>query len=240
MSSSDRRGALSALFALSTLAGLGLPVRAFAMHRHVRFPAGSLVLKRKLWRELGGGAAIEVRREWRLNFFEEGTGARVLGQQTNCTASAPEQLSAFTKLECEREVTGLFPMELRPDGLIAKWPSAKSVGIDRAIDSAAERLNAITLPEGEKDAAKRYFAEIGRTSAEFVSQVPRDLFFPETGRRSQSRELKLPDGQTGSYELTVEAKACQESGLLERSERRIVTRVGESARTSLERWTLTG
>ena len=195
-------------------------------------------MRRRLHRELGGGEAIEVVRQWRCLFLERDGGALVRADQTGCEVSAPKQLASFAKMERERKVTGLFPMTLRGDGLIADWPAAKPVGIASAVDTAARQLQAIKLPAGERDAAKRYFAEIGKTSAEFVSQVPRDLFFPEIGRRSQSRKLQMPDGQTGSYELTIEARASASSGLLSHCERRIVTRVGESSRTSLERWSI--
>jgi hypothetical protein len=43
---------------------------------------------------------------------------------------------------------------------------------------------------------------------------------------------------SGSYKVTVSAEACEELGFLQHSERRIETRVGDTARLAVERWSI--
>ena len=227
---------IAALGAGMALAGLGVPVRLAAKAGPVAFPSKPFTLRRILRRDLNGGAAIVVTRDWQGRFEQAGAGARVIATQIACTVDTPPVLAALARIERDREVTGLFPMDLSSDGQIVAWAQAQPIGIQAAVNAAEKAIVNSTLDRAELSGAKAYLASIGQTAAALVSQVPRDLFFPETGSRTQVRDLELPEGLTGSYEITVSATASGPAGLLEHSERRIVTRIGDSSRTALESW----
>ena len=236
--SSNRRMVLAAITAGSVMPFLGLPVQLAAKPCAISFPAGGFTLRRELERGLGGGSAIVVTREWRCHFAQLAAGAAVSGIQDGCKVTAPPALSALAEMERARQITGLFPMQLDKDGRIASWGEPGASGIDPAVRAARERIDSLALAEADKRDARTWLAQVGSTAAEVVSQVPRDLFFPETGRRTDSRAMALPGGHSGSYDITIEAEARASDGLLVSSERRIVTRIGDSSRLARERWTL--
>ena len=238
MTARDRRSALAALAAASGACLLGLPNALAARTTAVSFPDGPALLRRTLKRELGGGEALTILREWQVSFQPQDAGAAVTGHQQRCEVDAPPELSALARIERERVVTGLFPLHLGHDGLIADWADSAPKGIAPAVEEASRSISRAAMKQTSKKDAARYFAEIGRTAAELVSQVPRDLFYPEIGRSTKTRKLDLSGGLVGTYEVTVSATARPRDGLLDSSERRIVTRIGDSARVASERWTL--
>lgn len=216
---------------------LGLPVGLSARNRSASFPSAPIRLTRILERGLGDGKALIVTRVWECRFSRVATGARIEARQVDVDVVAPPVLSALADFEAKREVTGLFPMSLDESGLIVDW-SGQETSVDRAVDLARRELAHGQLTASEKQNAARYIAEMGRIAAELVSKVPRDLFFPETGTREEQRELELPGGSKGRYELTIAASAQGSGGLLKQSERRIVTRIGQSSRVSRETWSV--
>lgn len=234
----DRRSVVLALAATSTLPLLALPTRLAARTHGVTFPVGKVTLERELERELGGGAIIKVLRRWDCRFETHAKGASVHAKQIACVVDAPPALASFAKMEREREVTGLFPMALGPDGMISNWGQAEPVGIAPALRHASARLSEARLADREVRDARQFVAQIGQTAAHLVSQVPRDLFFPEDGKRSESKTLALPDGGEGSFEIIIAARTSGLGGFLKTSERRIITRIGDSARTASERWSV--
>ena len=240
VTTSNRRSVIAAMGAGIALSGLGMPVRLAAKSGLVSFPSEPFILRRTLQRELGAGAALVVTRDWSGRFERRAAGARVAATQIACTVETPPVLAALAKVERERVVTGLFPMELGADGQIATWAQSQATGIEAALEAAERAIAGSTLDRGERRDARAYLASIGQTAADLVSQVPRDLFFPETGSRTETRQLKLPEGLTGSYEITVSAAASGPSGFLAHSERRIVTRIADSSRIALERWSIIG
>lgn len=215
-----------------------IPTQLAARSRKVEFPTHPVILRRELEREFGEGVAIRIVREWQCSFARKSGGASVIAQQIRCDVDAPPSFSALADIERKREVTGLFPMQLSAEGLIASWAEGAPIGIASAVSEAGKRIENSTLKSNEKAEAHRYFADIGRTTAELVSQVPRDLFYPEEGAHTQTRKLDLPGGMEGVYEITIEAKTHPRTGLLDYSERRIVTRIHGSSRMARERWSL--
>ena len=220
------------------LSALALPVGGSAKASAVAFPEGRFRLRRVLERGLGGGGAIIVTRDWGCRFTKLASGAQLDAQQIGGDVKAPPVLAALADIERKREVSGLFPMRLDRSGTIVDWADG-STSIANAVAQASRVIDRKALEQAAETDAKRYLAEIGKTAASLVSQVPRDLFFPEAGKRSESRKLALPGGGSGSYEVTISARARVSSGLLIESERRIVTRIGDSARVSRETWSIT-
>ncbi|QZD90839.1 hypothetical protein K3148_05495 [Qipengyuania aurantiaca] len=236
MTYTTRRAALQALAWCSASLGFGLPT-VTAARAAVAFPKGPVRLRRELVRGLGDGAAIVVTRDWECRFILTARGARVEGRQVAVDVEAPAPLAALAEIERKREVTGLFPLEIDTRGLIVDWPEV-SGDIAQAVRQAAIAMDRKAAEQDAGADAKRYLAEIGKTAATLVSQVPRDLFFPQTGELYEQRDLPLAGGVKGSYEVTMLASTKPGRALLDHSERRIVTRVGDSSRVSRESWTI--
>ena len=203
----------------------------------VAFPKAPIRLRRELTRGLGDGAAIVVTRKWDCQFIATASGAHVQARQVAVDVKAPPALSALAEIERTREVKGLFPLEIDPHGVIVGWSDGAG-DISQAVRQAAIAMDRKAAEQDAGVDAKRYLAEIGKTAATLVSQVPRDLFFPQTGELYEQRNLALPGGVKGSYEVTMLASTKPGRALLDHSERRIVTRVGDSSRISRESWTI--
>lgn len=241
----DRRSAarLIALGALLPMAGV--PVRpAIAETRGaVAVPGGEHRLERVLTRGLSDGKAIVVTRQWRCRFAALADGMRVSGEQQAVDVAAPGSLAAFAQMERARDASAMFPMALDPSGLIDPPRAAAAAAgprptpqLDRAIDTA--RLLFAALPDPAGSEARAFLADLARMSAEAVSVIPRDLFFPAAAATSQRRELALPGGGVGEIIVLASAVNDPASGLLVRSERRIVTRLAGSERVAAESWRL--
>ena len=237
MATSDRRNIIAAIGSSLALAGLGTSVRLSAGTRTVRYPERAVRLQRVLERGLGQDASLVVTRIWECRFVATQEGAAIEAHQVFVDVAAPPPLAALARIEQQRESTGLFPMRLDNRGEIIGW-TGRTIDLDGAIAQARMAIERKGLSEASEAQAKRYVAELGKTAAAIVSQIPRDLFYPEMGQRHEERALALPAGGTGSYELTITASADPVTGFLERSERRIVTRVGDSVRTSSETWSI--
>ena len=237
MTHGDRRSALAAIGSVMALAGLGQPLRAATRTSPVRFPDEPVQLQRVLMRSLGAESSITVSRTWECRFASTAEGARIEARQIAVDVQAPAGLAALAQLERKREVTGLFPMTLDATGMMTGWAGG-TADLQTAVAAARRIIESRELDGPSMQHASRYVADMGRIAADLVSQVPRDLFFPEPGEKRQERALDLPGGGKGHYELIISARACAQSGLLERSDRRIVTRIGDSLRTSSERWSI--
>ena len=121
--------------------------------------------------------------------------------------------------------------------------SSRGLNSRRGADAAAAVSAAISILEqtgrspGELEDAKRYLNRLARSADTVFADPPPDLFFPRPGRATDRRALALPDALTGEVRVTLEATA-RDDGLLDRFERRIVTRIGDDVRPSHEIWTL--
>lgn len=233
----SRRHVLNTIGWGLALPALALPASLSAKAGPVTFPTGRIRLRRTLERGLGDGKAVIVTREWDCRFVRLSTGAKIDGQQVAVSVETPPALTALADIERKREVAGLFPMELDRSGAIVGW-SDENASIAQAVAQASREIDRKAMQQAAEADVKRYLAELGKTAASLVSQVPRDLFFPAPGKRSESRKLALPGGGTGTYEVTISASARTSDGLLAQSERRIVTRIADSTRVSRETWSV--
>ena len=236
MADSSRRSVIRAFGALAAMPLLSVAGAASAAVRPIRFPTGLVDLTRVLERDLADGATIRVVRRWECEFGSFGAGARVNARQIASKVEAPAALAAFARIEEQREVTGLFPVELDRNGIMVGWTDGQPDSIQGAIDRAIGAIEAAVPPAEELSSAREFLSSLGAAAASVVSQVPRDLFFPEAGERAETRPMTLPGGVPASYEVAIESAASLVSGLLEHTERRVVTHIGESSRTTLERW----
>jgi len=68
--------------------------------------------------------------------------------------------------------------------------------------------------------------------------MPPDLFFPTNTQFEDSRNIPLPDGTMGEFELIYRARHASKGPWLETAERHVRTRIGEGMRHSYEVWTM--
>ena len=71
-----------------------------------------------------------------------------------------------------------------------------------------------------------------------LDQMPGDLFFPSTTPVRETRKVPLGGGGFGEFELSWNASVQQDTNWLASARREVITRIGESERTSWEEWTL--
>lgn len=202
-------------------------------------PGGAFRLQRVLTRGLGDGKAIVVTRNWRVSFTQALTGLTVRGEQIDAAVAAPPSLAPLAALEQARSTSGMFPITLDAAGLIvAGGDDADSPQLARAFETARVLFASLPRSQAQIDDAKAFMANLARMSASAVSQLPRDLFYPQSGAETSSRAIALPGGDVGTITVTASATAAVDSGLLMASERRIVTRMHDSERMSAEAWRL--
>lgn len=233
-----------ALHALAPLAALAWPaVAAGERRRAIAPPVGDFRLERALTRGLGGGAEIVVTRHWRIAFAKTDAGVAVSGEQIHAAVIAPPRLATLAEIERTRSTAALFPLLLDAAGLIRAYGGQGNGGQDdvaltRAIESGRALMASLTRTGVESEDARSFLAKLASMSAGAVSRPPQDLFFPQPGSDTATRDLALPDGGTGSITVTSLSRAALTTGLLELAERRIVTRVAGSERITLEIWRL--
>ncbi|MBT8428007.1 MAG: hypothetical protein KJO02_08255, partial [Erythrobacter sp.] len=188
MTGLNRRHILSTIGWSLVLPALALPASLSARAVSVSFPTDRFRLRRTLERGLGDGKAVIVSREWDCRFVKLAAGAKIDGQQVAVSVETPPALAALADIERRREVTGLFPMELDRSGAIVGWPD-DNASIAQAVEQASREIDRKAMEQATQADVRRYLAELGKTTASLVSQVPRDLFFPAPGKRSESRKL---------------------------------------------------
>ena len=233
---SRRHATLLALGAL-VFGRTALPARAAA--ESVPLPGSDCLLSRKLVRGLRDGNAITVARNWRITFTRQSRGIAISGEQVSVTVEAPEKLAPITKIEKERSTAGLFPILLEPGGMIVAAGKNTTQSSFKAAVSAAEAM--LAKLGGGKDAATthaRYLAELQLAGTSLLDVMPGDLFYPSTKSIRDVRRIALPDGGSGEFEVSWEAKAKPGSGLLETARREVITRIAASERRSSEEWAL--
>lgn len=239
----DRRRVAGGVAAAALLpfTALGIPLTSAVAAARARVaPAGRFSLERVLRRELGDGALIVVTRRWRIGFAAAEPGLLVAGEQIFADVAAPAALSPLAALEKARRTVGMFPISLDPEGLIADSERTMDAAqLLRAIEAARAMVERQAGGAEMNADARTFMGQLARMGADAVSNLPRDLFFPATARSTATREIALPRGGHGVISVITDARADAETGLLQASERVIVTSIGDSARTSKEGWSLT-
>lgn len=236
----DRREALfrAAIFSL----GLGLvgaqPALAVSAHR---FNPGArpMVYTRRLVRGLAGGGAIEVKRSFEVSFIEKrGSGFELVGRQIDVAVDAPAPLQALADIERNRIEQGLFPLQLDRDGMIqTKSPVSAKQATQLAVTKAmamAETTESVSDPQ----LFRQFLQQVQQSAAQFMSQLPVDLFAPSTHPVVLRRELPLPGDLSGEVEVVYESAADPSTGLLTTAQRAVTTRIGDDSRTAQEAWSL--
>ncbi len=203
-------------------------------------PAGALLYTRRLERELADGAHVAVTRSFTVRFVREPDGFRVDGEQVAVEVEAPEALADLAKLERERQETALFPLWLDLTGTIRGVSrSAQSDQLDRAVREVLSRIEQGPHSPAERDLLRTFVEAVHCSAGDLVTELPRDLFAPAEMLRDESREIGLPDGETGQVRITFSAERDPATGLMQQARREVVTEVAGDRRHTVETWSLT-
>lgn len=237
----DRRaaGRQVMLAALLPCLALASPLGATVRTAIAAAPRGRFVLTRRLTRQLMDGEAIVVTRRWDIGFAARATGLVVSGRQISAEVSAPPVLSALARIEQDRVADAIFPIQMGKTGQIEATGVQSSEALFDAIETARVIFARTLAKERPPGDIARTLSSIGQTSAEAMSGLPRDLFFPQAGTQSSQQTVALAGGETGEITVVTLARTEAASGLLRESERKVITRFGGSERVTREEWTLT-
>lgn len=235
--------------AMVPLLALGWPRLALGAQASFEPPAAPMRLSRTLVRDLPGGAEIMVRRRWMVEFRPSADGFTLSGQQTSVEVETPPTLGFLAQLEEKRIEAGLFPMALSPGGMIvtgdqapdSEMPDSEmpdSEMFDRAILAAARHIDHAGLPADDARQAIEALSALQKSAANLTSKVPRDLFRPLRPHWQVDRNIDLPNGRSGGIAVIFDARMDAAGQLMEQYERRVVSSIGSSSRTSSELWEL--
>lgn len=240
MSGTDRRTVLR-LAMLAALAPTMLPQPArAAMPGLIAPPAGPMRYRRTLERQLAGGAAIVVAREFRITFRQIPSGFLVEGRQIGVEARFPPGLEQFAALEEAQEETGLFPLRLDPFGQIVSTAEANAAtpAIGEAVKDAVDRIRLQPIAQGERQELLGFVESLHRAGSAIIAQLPGDLFAPVRGDRSEQQEITLPTGEEGRVLSRFVAARDITTGLMREALREVRTEIGEDRRQTREDWSL--
>ncbi|PWL25202.1 MAG: hypothetical protein DCO98_02280 [Altererythrobacter sp. XM-24bin4] len=99
----------------------------------------------------------------------------------------------------------------------------------------AARNGASTTQQQQLRAA---LAQVQAAGNSLLDRLPRDLFFPRNNGFADRRPITLPDGRSGVFEVIYSVTSQPLSGLLDRAERQVVTRICDTEQISSEHWEL--
>lgn len=203
-------------------------------------PSGEFLLTRRLSRSLRDANTIVVTRSWRITFARQSRGITISGEQACVSVEAPPRLKALARIEEERSTSTMFPILLAPDGIIvAAGQNTSQKSVDSALTTARNLLAENGFAKGSPAQQGIFLVQLQKASAALLDEMPGDLFYPSTTPVNDIREVALPDGTAGEFELRWQASAQEGSPLLKKARREIITRIGESERTTIEEWSLT-
>lgn len=200
---------------------------------------GRFRLNRRVERELRGDARLAVERAWSIRFQPQGAGYLVYGRQAEVTIDAPPRLAFLADMERARVEEGMFPLLLDTGGgIMGRSQAGTDDMLGRAVAAVRERLDRHFADPDERASAEQFLTELQRAGDEVLADWPAMLFAPGMLDRVDERPVPLPRGETGRVIVQTRASSDPASGLMQRFERRIETRLGDSARSGLERFTL--
>jgi len=197
-----------------------------------------MVLTRQVERELRDGMRLLVTRSWQCRFSATSGGAVVDGRQTTCHVEAPSQLASLARMEEEREDSGPFPAMLDQLGRIASRTESSPADLSGAIEEALRVLSARGHSGEDLAESRRFLEQLAGMTGAAIAEVPDDLFYPMESSADFSRVIDLPNATQGTVEVATMARRNPVTGLLERSTRSVITRIGSDTRHNSEVWTL--
>lgn len=202
-------------------------------------PDTPLILTRTLYRPLAGGAQVVATRRYKVRFSSEGDGFRLDGELIDVVVTTPPELARFAAIERQRPDVALFPTRLDAQGMIRSRPV-------QAVDTATRQNARQALDNLIRDAAatpaeKQALASAAQVivaAAEGGTTWPVYLFNPGAQEHLERRTVTLADGSQSQIEVLVRATGLMASGLPQRIERTVTTRLAGTQRTTREVWTI--
>ncbi len=198
-----------------------------------------MILSRRLVRSLHDGKSITVDRSWKVTFAARQSRIVVTGQQLSAHVDAPAKLAPIAQIEQFRSTAKMWPIELATDGRII---SAGTYTQQRDIEAAIREGRAIIAASAGSDSYKKrklgYLSQLEQTGGSLLEKLPSDLFFPAGAQSEVVDTVELPGGVTGTFEVVYTSVPAGEDSWLSRSERKVITRIGDDARQSSDSWQL--
>lgn len=233
----ERRGFLVGIGALALVPGLASAAQGQA--RPV--PEGAFRLERVLTRGLADGKSIVVTRHWGVAFEKTGPGAlRITGKQTFAHVDAPASLQAISRIEARRDESDLFPLDLDAQGLIVSSDRQGPISPlpDSVLAEAIAYAKARSANENVIASSRQFLADLSQRGLDWMTGLPRDLFYPAPRDRRAEREIVLADGTAGTVAMHELVQADAASGLMTRYYREATTKTETMSRTGSETWSL--
>lgn len=200
---------------------------------------GAHRLTRRIERELGPAVQLVVERSWAIAFNPAGRGFEVAGRQLAVSVDAPPELAELAAIERARREDSAFPMMLDASGrMITRQDAPVDGNLAKAIDAVRGRLQSSLSDPTDLSAGTRFLDALQQAGQQVVSAWPADLFAPGSLERSQPREVALPDGTTGTVSVRETGLADPLTGLMQRFERQVETRIGSRTKSGRELFTL--
>lgn len=240
MAGPDRREAMLRLGTIAVLPlALGGHLAFAAENRPMRTaPMGEYRLSRKVSRSLVDGRMLTVERKWSCRFSASGRGFSVSSFDQSAKVDAPESLQALATMEEKRRDSGPFPALLDGSGMIVAARSTPTGASSDAIAAAMRALRNSTASHADVADARQFLHRLAGAAGAAMSAIPPDLFFPIPGEREDMRAIALPGGGSGTVAIALRSSAHEQSGLLDRFERSVQTRLKGDTRHSSEVWHL--
>lgn len=202
-------------------------------------PSGDMVLTRVLERSLADGKSIIVERQWIIRFDRTETGIAILGRQLSARVDAPPSLRQLAELEERRSTNAMFPILLDAQGRIVSAGRPADGDLRQAAYVTATETLASTLDDAARLAdARAGLASVQKSSENWLTQIPQDLFYPAAQGSHMAKDLALDGGLKGSFKLDYDAKASESGAWLSKAERQVTTEIGGQRKVSRESWTL--
>ncbi len=236
----SRRGSLFTIAGFVSLASAPQS-HALAMVEaaELDIPQTPMRLSRTLVRTMSGGAEIRIARDWEVNFHRQRQGVTVSGRQISAQVDAPARLAAIAQLEEGRSTDGMWPIILSENGrILTVGASIETEDLASAAALAEQNIAARSVSASVRLSLLQYLAELQRAGTTLLERLPSDLLFPVGTPRSSRREIELPGGLTGEFELSYTARRSAHGAWLDTATRQVVTRLAGSERQATEEWAL--
>lgn len=239
MNEYSRRSAIRVFAGGITIAAAGAPPIAGLAQSKVSIPSQEMRLTRVLSRTMRGAAVLTVTRSWDVRFETQQQGITITGRQIAAKVEAPERLAPIAAIEEQRSTDGMWPITLSQEGRILMVGSQSADDdLAAAVEVAQQYIASHNAPAAGLAAQRQYLRDLQRAGSSLLDRMPSDLFFPAGTPHRSKREIDLPGGIKGEFELSYLAQRSPEGDWLKSAVRRIVTRVAQSERHATEEWTL--
>lgn len=196
-------------------------------------PPGRMIYRRSIERQMPGGPALAISRDFAVVFERLDSGFRITGEQVAARVDWPAPLEHLAALERQRVETGIFPLLLDQAGHIVEGADN---GPGEELARALADVRGMMAAAGEEAGA--LVEALHQSGTQLTAQLPRDLFAPLADERSAREEVILPWGDAGEIETRFTALRDPTSRLMRSARRQVTTRIGNDERRSGEQWEL--